>query len=693
MKNKVLLSLVFFSLCATLSFSQSSSKDFFNYGVEAQNAKDWWRASEYFQESIRLNPNYADAHFALAKCSYELNDFSLALKYLETAEKYSLGKTDILNLRGMCLLSLGNFSEAQSVFEQVVQKYPNNVESRFGLAELDLFSGKISGAERLYKDALRLDNTNRKALLSLALVSSELGKKDLARNYISQAMQLHSNDSEVYYLSSYFEAREGNLREAERKARAAVQVDANYTDAYELLSSILYKQGNFQEVIDISDFLINQNRNNSKAWYIKGLAFQKMNNFEDAIKTWNSGLEINPEDEVMRSAFELLIDDVTELEDPRRVTWASYHIQKAKEYAKKFASEEMRYEYQKALKINPSNQEARKAFASMLSRDGYNELYLEQLKFLKNTMDENVKDVNLSDTIESYDSLLKGTLGEKWNVSPFYLDKTRWNIGLFYTETKEPLQHSELSRITSFTLSNLFRGVSSTAVNIQSSEVSGYGEAYRKAHSEKIDYFVLFTAGETERDVKIDATMYSARTGAVVTKFSIYHTGNNCYIASLLRFRRNILDVLPVRGKIISRTGKDILLDLGKTEGIIKDSVFNVVKKDSIRTADTGLGLSYTEKSVLGKVTVTNVSEEISEAVLSDTGFYDRVNTGDEVVLVSVPKSDNESDTQGETISDTTPSANERGETVQTPVKSALSGADLEINRKSTLLELIQNIY
>ena len=56
---------------------------------------------------------------------------------------------------------------------------------------------------------------------------------------------------------------------------------------------------------------------------------------------------------------------------------------KAKESKKNFDGPSERYEYQKALAVDPLNKGARQLFADMLSRDGLYELYLEQLKFIK----------------------------------------------------------------------------------------------------------------------------------------------------------------------------------------------------------------------------------------------------------------------------------------------------------------------
>ena len=122
------------------------------------------------------------------------------------------------------------------------------------------------------------------------------------QNSIDKALRIHSNNEEVYFIASYLAALNGDYKDAERKCLMAIQANGNYDSAYELLSTIYYAQKRYQDVIDIADFRINRNRNLSQAWYIKGLALEKLGLIEQSISTWEKGLEIEPSDEIIRSA-------------------------------------------------------------------------------------------------------------------------------------------------------------------------------------------------------------------------------------------------------------------------------------------------------------------------------------------------------------------------------------------------------
>lgn len=690
-KNKKLLAvmLVVLSLSNFSVFSQSESAlSLYNKGIACQNDENWYAASQFFIEAVNVNPAFADAWFKLSDCFYRLGEFDLALQYLESAEKYEKNNSEIQNLKGMILLANGKTEEAKKLFLDVLKKYPNDVNSHFGLAEIELYDGKFTGAENQYMEALKRQNTNRKALLSLALVCAQTKRYSQAEAYLRQAMQYYSGEAEVHYLAAIIYLMKNDLKLAEKHARISVELNANYEKSYELLSTVLYLQNRYSEVIDISDFLIGRNRNNGSAWYMKGVSLSKQGNTEDAIDTWITGLTVNPQDELMRAELELKVRENLPLSDAIRPMLADYHNQNAALYNSRYDMSGSTYEYQRALLLDPNNKTARLAYADILNMNGMHELYLQQLNFYKERSGEK-KDTTLNDTIEAYNSLLEDTLAKQWKVEPFYLDKSRWNIAIFYEDINKSLIHADSNKIAALSAGDIFTGVAITSVKTQVTPVSGYGEAFRNARDNKFDYFIMVELSEGTDDLTFTSSVYSGRTGTLVSKDSFYATGNNRFSKVLRRFRNSILDKLTVRGKLLARNGKNVLIDLGRSENIVQNAEFKIIKRDCLKIADSGKGLFYKDEDVVGNLTVTKVGEEVSEAVITSHGFYDHININDEVVLVKMPE------VQGESGVDTVPNSDDNGNQL---VNNNVSGEALvnEIKKAiehPAILEILRNIF
>ena len=685
--KQALCSLIMAAVVLPLSAAGKNTLSLYNEAVKLQEEENWYTASQYFIEVVNDNPAFSDAWYRLADCSYRLGEFDLAFQYLESAEKYEKNKPEIKNLKGMILLALGRTDEARSLFNEVLKKYPNDVNAHFGLAEIELYDGKFSGAENQYIEALKRQNSNRKALLSLALVCAETKRYQQAEKYLRQAMQYYSGEPEVHYLAAIIYTMQGNYSLAEKHARIAVEIRGAYESAYEILAQIIYLQHRYSEVIDLCDFIISRNRNAPSAWYLKGIAQSKLGNTEDAIQTWDTGLTVNPQDELMRMMLELTVKNTLELDDARRAQWSAYHLNNARQYDSRYDKAGSTYEYQRALMLDPSNSQARLAYADILELNGMHELYLEQLNFVK-TNSENAISRSLSDTIEAYESLLTDTLAKKWKVDAFYLDKTRWNIAVFYTENTSTFNHADSDRLTALACADIFSGIAITSVKTQVTPVSGYGEAFNNARANGFDYFIMVSLSEGEDDLSLTSTMYSGRTGTETFSEKYYATGNNRFSTVLRRFRNSVIEKLTVRGKILHRNGKTVLIDLGRSENIVKDAQFKIVKKGAVKTADAGQGLFFRDDDLVGMLLVSEAGEEVSEATITSHGFYDRINEGDELVLVSMPAQNTESGM------DTVPNADEEGNPV---VNNDVKGDELvaEIKKaveRPAIIDLLRKI-
>ena len=647
------LFLCLFCFCAESIFAATSqnttAQSCYKAGQEQQQLKNWYEAVEFYLEATRINPSYGDAYFALSQCSCEMGEYQLALTYLDMASKYIRNRPELLNLRGFIYISLGMIQEAKGQFEEVIKTFPNNVEARFGLAELEILDGRVAGAEKQFLQALQRQPADYKVLLSLALVSDSLGKTANARDYVNRALQYYSGNAEVYYLAAYLAKKQGELDTAESYVRTAIKLDDVYDDAYRLLASILYDTGRYNEVLEICTKRIQMNRNSTDAWYLRGLSFAALNRVEEAFTALETGLEINPDDEIMRAELELLVCGNTRVEDPRRVQWASYHLKKAREYTDKYFSVQAAYEYQRCLRLNPVDIDSRRAYADLMLTAGYPEAYISHLEFIQ---EQGEGDVRTSDIIEGYRSLLYNTLSARWNVDPFYLDKSRWQIGLYYEKPLSEGIHSDANKITTLMLGDVFSVTSAVTVTADAEAVRNFTDAFQRARKKGYEYFCLIDTVETERDITIVCNMYSGRTGNAAGKWTVYRTGNSRFSNAVQKLRQSILDATPYYAKIIARNGADVLIDAGRMDGVANDQVWTVFEPESIRTSDFGHGLSFAQKDVLGTVCITNAGEEMSEGVYTQVGFYDRMNVGDTVLLIAHEEADSASDGTEKTTDD-----------------------------------------
>jgi hypothetical protein len=197
------------------------------------------------------------------------------------------------------------------------------------------------------------------------------------------------------------------------------------------------------------------------------------------------------------------------------------------------------------------------------------------------------------------------------------------------------MRHPGAEQTVVVLLGDMLSSSGSMRVAAPRSPVSGYSEAFRLARQGQQDYFVLVSFEEGDREVSIDCKVYVARTGSSAAAFSVFRTGNDYFSGAVRGVISAVDSLFPVRGRLIARNGNQGLIDLGAVEGIQPEQQFRIIRKGRLAVADEGIGSLYAESDVLGTCTVTAAGEDISQGTLSRNGFYDRINPGDEVLLIA----------------------------------------------------------
>ena len=88
---------------ASAHAQQKTALSLYNKGMQFQQREDYYSAIESYREALQLNPQYGDAWYNLALCTFHLGEYDLAVSYADTAAKYARNLSDIQNLKGMAL--------------------------------------------------------------------------------------------------------------------------------------------------------------------------------------------------------------------------------------------------------------------------------------------------------------------------------------------------------------------------------------------------------------------------------------------------------------------------------------------------------------------------------------------------------------------------------------------------------------
>lgn len=603
---------------------------------------DPYRAADLFAAAVRVNPYYADAWAALARCQYELGEYEMAMSHIDTALRYGPRSSSLLTLRAFAAIGLGRIDDARSLFEETLKSMPNDRDARFGLALLDIRSGRPSEARARLAASLRSAPGDARALLSLALIARAEGREAESVAWLDEALRRSGNDPDILFAAATIYADNGDVLESARLAKAALDIRPAHAEALLLLATLYAGSGQLADARTTLEAVLAGNRAEARAWFLLGSVEADAGRLEEAVRAWSSLVALRPDDEMARLALENLVMDRTGFEAAVRSDLAAWRFRRAADFEKRLLYQKAQAEYRRGLAIDPYSARGRARYAELLRMSGLKTSYLAELRFLAGLGKD---DRAIKDAIEIYSSLLDGSVPGNWNVDGTALEGVPYRLTVYATGGRKDSFHPGSNFIMAKYIRDLLAMEPGLAPRKDTPGVESFADAFRLSRESGDEWFVLVSVAETDRDVVVSAELRTARTGELAFRIEVPRSGNDRVTAASAYLVAAVQDALPLRGVVIDRNASRVLIDLGAVDGIRKGDNLLVVRNNKITIKPDGSGLEWNDGDAVASLVVDTVDDEVSEATMKRLGFFDRLNPGD--IVVRPPSDAPATDTAG----------------------------------------------
>ena len=629
----LLLSLT--SPCTAQSGGGGDPKVLYQRGRAEQSRSNLLGAVELYRAALIENPAYDKPLVGLAESFFALEEYEEALEYLKEAQKYDRTNLDLIVLEGRIAIAMNQPARARSLFESVLDREPNNLEARFGLAELDIAQGRTRNASRRYIETLKIRPESQKALLSLVLLSEAQGDRAAAETYLELALKYHNYDPRVHYAAGRFSMEEGSLERAERYLLTATALDQDYTEAKRLLAQVYLLQQRPDQAIDILRQILTTKRDIPLVWYSLGLAYERMGDPEQGIRSLAQALRLQPDDEIARIVLENIALDQLPIDDPIRERYASYHLERGNMFRERNYLDKALLEYRRALRLQPEAKEPRLQYAELHRLMGFPEKYMKELEVLREL---GHTDEQILDDFEIIGSALYDSVSARWGIDQYALDRERFSLALYHLRPATRELHPFAGQAAAAYLHDLLKRYPTLEVMENTLNVDSFESAFREARGLGADYFLLMHIEESERSFTTVLEQYLTSTGKRLGTYRVFRTGNDRVQDNFNIMAERIFEALPLSGSLLARQFDRGVIDLGLYDELEPGAELAIVRKGRVRLSNDRIGVIAEDRDVLGTFTVETLDEVISEGVVTKRSFFDLINVGDQIIPVVPPE-------------------------------------------------------
>jgi tetratricopeptide (TPR) repeat protein len=275
--------------------AQMTASDSFIQGFNHLEKGDFKAALTSFDQAIRIQPNYAAAHYIRGGIIFlDNNDKQEAIANYNQVIRFSPNFALAYNGRGGARAELGDKQGAIADYDQAIRLDPNYDLAYNNRGNARYKSGDKRGALADYDQAIRLNPNNATAYNGRGVVRFDLGDKQGAFADYDQAIRLSPRYDSPYYNRGKARFALGDKQGAFADYDQAIRLNPNFANAYNGRGGARAELGDKQGAISDFDQAIRLNPNDAGTYFNRGLARSQLGDKQGAILDYDQAIRLNP---------------------------------------------------------------------------------------------------------------------------------------------------------------------------------------------------------------------------------------------------------------------------------------------------------------------------------------------------------------------------------------------------------------
>jgi len=268
----------------------------YQLGVAYSQQRDLSRAESEWREAVRIRPDLTDAQRALAGLQISRGEIDAVMRTAQqiiTARPYS---GDGYLLKAIAELARQKYGEAQQDAEQALQRAPKSPAPLVQLGNIQLAQKHFDEAEKYYQQALDRDPSSSDGLSGLmnTYIADKQMDKAIAAANTQIAKSPHNSNFYDLLGTALFNGKR-DYSGAESALRKAVDLDKNNVDALEKLGKVEVQEGSTDQALAVYLQAIKDNPREVRLYILAGELYESKQNWDQAKMMYQQALIISPD--------------------------------------------------------------------------------------------------------------------------------------------------------------------------------------------------------------------------------------------------------------------------------------------------------------------------------------------------------------------------------------------------------------
>jgi len=269
-------------------------------------------AADEYAAALSDDPDSVSLRYRLAVLSFKEGRLQEGVDYAEGALRYNPDHIPTLILLGQRYagLALNKPDRAIVLLERVVALQPDKLDSRLDLGVIYARVGRYADAERVIRQAMKVDPHSAMAVFYLGRVHLAQKKWKEATLDFEKTIELAPFFEQAYITLGELQLQQGHRTEAiNTYKRLLKQVNPHDRDAMGRLVQLYVEEKTFDDALALLDDILRDDPQNQDARLLKGRLYMEMGKPTEAIAEFERVVAARPDDSTALYFLGRLYDD------------------------------------------------------------------------------------------------------------------------------------------------------------------------------------------------------------------------------------------------------------------------------------------------------------------------------------------------------------------------------------------------
>lgn len=280
-----------------------------NLGIAFLYMEMYVEAEREFKRILEIDPLNVKAKFFISIIKYFRNEIDTAINLLKEIINMGNYYPSVYTNLAIFYERRGEFDESLNVLEEGLKKWPDNSKLLLNKAIIKIKKDNLENLEEIFEKIKESETNNPILYFYLGIYQWKIKKINDAINIMLAGLKLNPQFPEYYNNIGKFYEESEEYEKAESMLKKAIEIKSDFIPAIKNLGDFYYKNGYYSLANEQFERLTNLNYKDADVFFKMGNIALKKGDFSETYKLWSDGLNVEPENELLKRNIEILKKD------------------------------------------------------------------------------------------------------------------------------------------------------------------------------------------------------------------------------------------------------------------------------------------------------------------------------------------------------------------------------------------------